>query len=62
MVRPTDDFLTVWEVAKILHVHVSTVRRWNKDGILKAYRIGPRGERRISRREIARFLGLFSIR
>jgi len=38
--------LTVKEVSKMLHVHSNTLRRWSDRGIIKAYRIGPRGDRR----------------
>ena len=47
--------LTTGEVARLLNVNDSTVRRWNNRGIIKAYRIGPRGERRFRRDEIAIF-------
>ena len=47
--------LTTGEVARLLNVHESTVRRWNERGIIKAYRIGPRGERRFRRDDIAIF-------
>lgn len=40
--------LTISEVAEMLHMHVNTVRRWSDNGILKHYRIGPRGDRRYS--------------
>ena len=49
--------LTVSEVAALLHVHINTVRRWSNQGILKAYRIGPRGDRRLRKEDVARFLG-----
>jgi len=45
--------LTTGEVARLLNVNDSTVRRWNNRGIIKAYRIGPRGERRFRRDDIA---------
>ncbi|MHC1578889.1 MAG: MerR family transcriptional regulator [Dehalococcoidia bacterium] len=48
--------LTVKEVARLLHVHPNTVRRWSSDGRIKAYRINPRGDRRFKRGEVARFL------
>ena len=46
--------LTVREVAQFLNIHNNTVRRWSNKGILKAYRIGPRGDRRFKREDIAR--------
>lgn len=45
--------LTTGEAACLFHVHASTVRRWNNRGILKAYRIGPRAERRYRREDVA---------
>lgn len=47
--------LTTGEVARLLNVNDSTVRRWNDRGIIKAYRIGPQGERRFRRDDIAIF-------
>jgi len=48
--------LTARQVAQLLNVHVNTVRRWSDRGILKAYRIGPRGDRRFGRVDIDMFL------
>ena len=48
--------LTTGEVARVLAVHAGTVRRWSNHGLLKAYRIGPRGERRFRRDDITVFL------
>lgn len=48
--------LTVREVARLLHIHSNTVRRWADRGIIKAYRISRRGDRRFRRADIARFL------
>lgn len=54
------ELLTVREVARLLHVHPNTLRRWSNDGRLKAYRIAARGDRRFKREEIARFLAELS--
>ena len=51
-----DPMLTTNEVARLLNVHINTVRRWSNQGILKAYRIGSRGDRRFRQEDIARFL------
>jgi len=51
-----DDMLTVREVARVLHVHPNTLRRWSNKGRIRAYRINPRGDRRFKREEIARYL------
>jgi excisionase family DNA binding protein len=48
--------LTTRELARMLNVHINTVRRWSDQGILKSYRIGPRCDRRFSRDDIALFL------
>lgn len=48
----TDNMLTVREVSQILHVHSNTLRRWSDLGIIKAYRIGPRGDRRFRQEDI----------
>lgn len=48
--------VTVRYAADLAHVHVSTVRRWIKDGHLKAWRAGPR-LLRINRDELMTFLG-----
>ena len=48
--------LTANGVAHLLNVHINTVRRWSNRGILKAYRIGPRGDRRFRREDIDSFL------
>jgi len=45
--------LTVREVSQLLHVHCNTLRRWTDQGIVKACRIGPRGDRRFRAEDIA---------
>ena len=50
------DMLTIREVARLLHVHPNTLRRWSNDGRIEAYRINQRGDRRFKREEITRFL------
>jgi len=52
--------LTVREVAKLLHIHVNTVRRWSDQGIIKSYRITSRGDRRFKREDITVFLAEFN--
>ena len=47
--------LTTGEVARLFSVHASTVRRWSDQGIIKAYRIGPRNGRRFKREDVAVF-------
>jgi len=50
------DMLTVREVARLLHIHPNTLRRWSNEGKIRAYRITSRGDRRFKREEIAQFL------
>ena len=50
------NMLTVQEVARLLHIHPNTLRRWSNRGLIKAYRITPRGDRRYRRQEIINFL------
>jgi excisionase family DNA binding protein len=48
--------LTTGDVSLLLGLHPNTVRRWGQKGILKVYRIGPRGYRRFRREDIDTFL------
>jgi len=52
----TSPMLTVREVARLLHIHGNTVRRWSDQGRIRVYRITPRGDRRFRREDIARYL------
>jgi len=54
--RRMDPMLTTGEVAYLLNVHINTVRRWSNQGILKAYHIGSRGDRRFRQEDITSFL------
>ncbi len=60
---PGREMLTVSHVAQLLNVHPNSVRRWADQGLLRAYRVGQRGDRRFWPEDIARFLefhgGLF---
>ncbi|MHB8579141.1 MAG: helix-turn-helix domain-containing protein [Ignavibacteriaceae bacterium] len=52
------DFYTRQEVAKSLRVHVRTIDRWLRSGVLKGYKFGD-GENakvRIDKREVDEFL------
>jgi len=48
--------LTTGDVGQLLGLHPNTVRRWSNKGILKSYRISPRGDRRFKREDIDGFL------
>ena len=53
------ELLTIAQVAKILNVHPTTLRRWDKKGKLKAIRVGTRrgvGERRYHREDIIKLI------
>ena len=54
--KKIDPLLTTSDVARMLNVHINTVRRWSNQGILKTYRIGSRGDRRFREADIASFL------
>lgn len=48
--------LTTTEVAEVLHVHPNTVRQWANKRLIRAYRLGPRGDRRFKREDLEGFL------
>ncbi len=48
--------LTVRDVCQFLNVHPNSVRRWADLGLLRAYRVGPRGDRRFRRDDVDAFL------
>jgi excisionase family DNA binding protein len=56
-----DKMLTPREVAELLHVHTNTLRRWSDKGIIAAYRINPRGDRRYRLQDIECFLAQFNV-
>jgi len=51
-----NSLLSSKEVAKILNVHINTIRRWSDKGFIKCYKIGPRGDRKFSRESLEAFL------
>jgi len=56
MTKNINGMLTIPEVAKLLHIHPNTVRQWTNKGLLPAYCIGTRGDRRFKRDEIDSFI------
>jgi len=48
--------LTIRQAAEILNVHVETLRRWDKSGKLKAFRVNERGDRRYKPEDIENYL------
>jgi len=56
-VESTDsEMLTTAEAARLLHVHPNTIRQWSNKGMLQAYRLGTRGDRRFKRKDIDLFI------
>ena len=51
-----ETMLTASDVANLLNLHINTVRRWSNQGVLKAYRIGSRGDRRFRQEDVDSFL------
>ena len=51
-----DEYITPREATRILGVHAQSLRRWEKEGKIKAYRT-PGGQRRFLRTEIEKFSG-----
>ena len=48
--------LTAGEVARLLNLHINTVRRWSDNGIIRSHRVGPRSDRIFSREDITSLL------
>jgi excisionase family DNA binding protein len=48
--------LTAAEVARLLHLHVNTVKRLGDRGELPFYRVCKRGDRRYRREDVEQFL------
>lgn len=44
--------LSIGEASRLLHIHSNTLRRWTDQGIIKAYRDGPRGARKFKAEDI----------
>jgi excisionase family DNA binding protein len=53
-----DKMLTVDEIANLLSVHSSTIRRWEREGLLKSYRVGPKGFVRFMKSDLTSFIGI----
>ena len=52
----TGRMLRTGQACRILCVHSNTLRRWCELGIIKAYRIGPRGDRRFKLEDVTGLL------
>lgn len=51
-----DGLLSATGAARLLGVHPNTIRRWSDDGLVHAYRVGKRSDRRFSRTDLEKFL------
>lgn len=56
MENKIQELLTLKEVCEILKCHPNTLRKWDKQGILVAIRLGKRGDRRYRKKDIIEFL------
>jgi excisionase family DNA binding protein len=61
LVYDNNEVLTSSEVADLLKVHLSSVRRWSRSGKLRGYRLGGGGDWRFLRRDVLAFLHSYSI-
>ncbi len=48
--------LSTAQTARVLNLHMNTIRRWSDTGKLTSYRIGSRGDRRFKWKDIKRVL------
>lgn len=51
-----EEYLTLTEVCDLLKVHPNTLRNWDKNGTLKAVRIGVKKIRRYRKTDIQKFI------
>jgi len=59
MTDQLEELLTIKQAAKILNVSTQTLRRWDKEGILKAVRVGQRkgvGDRRYRKSDVENYI------
>lgn len=50
------EYLTLKQASELLQVHPNTLRNWDKQGVLKATRIGNRRDRRYKRIDVIKLL------
>ena len=53
--------LSTKDVARLLNVHINTVRRWAIEGGLKSFRVSPRGDRRFYADDVGTLLARWSM-
>jgi excisionase family DNA binding protein len=51
--------ISIKEAAKLMAVHQATLRRWDKEGKLKAVRIGQRGHRKYKKNDLEKLMGIY---
>lgn len=51
-----EEIMTTEQVANLLKVSVSVVRRWTRENRLKGYKLGGKGDWRYLKGEVIRFL------
>jgi excisionase family DNA binding protein len=58
MIKKNDlpEYLTLKELSELLKVHENTLRNWDRNGTLKAIRIGGRRIRRYKKEDIIKFM------
>jgi excisionase family DNA binding protein len=52
----SSQYLTLIQASKLLQVHANTLRNWDKNGVLKAYRIGTRKVMRYKKEDLIKFI------
>jgi len=50
------ELLTLQEASKLLNKHKNTLRKWDNQGVLKAVRLGPRGDRMYKKEDILKLI------
>lgn len=51
-----ETLVNIETAAKMLGVHKETLRRWDRRGILKAIKIGSRGDRRYKKEDLLKII------
>jgi DNA-binding transcriptional MerR regulator len=54
--KNSPEVLTLKQTSELLNVHPNTLRNWDNSGILKAIRIGSRGDRRYKKVDVLKLL------